>query len=53
MVSKIKEQGGTMLIGGIAPNGKRWAYFTVKSGGSIVEFEEMSDEGKPTLTPES
>lgn len=53
MASKVKEQGGTMLIGGIAPNGKRWAYFKAKPGGIIVEFEEMSDEGKPTLTPES
>ena len=53
VASKIKQQGCTMLIGGIAPNGKRWAYFRVNPGGIIVEVEEMSDEGKPTLTLES
>jgi catechol 2,3-dioxygenase-like lactoylglutathione lyase family enzyme len=51
MASAIQEQGGRMLIGGVAPNGKRWAYFETKPGGLVIEFEELSEEGKPTLTP--
>jgi len=37
MVSKLREQGGRMVVGAIF-EGKRWCYFDTKPGGIIVEF---------------
>jgi methylmalonyl-CoA/ethylmalonyl-CoA epimerase len=39
MVSKLKERA-TMVVGGVNPYGKRWAYFETKPGGILVEFDE-------------
>ena len=42
MVSKLKEQGGSILVGGHLPvfNGKRWIYMETKPDGLIVELVE-------------
>ncbi len=39
MVSKLQEQGGKMVAGGVY-EGKRWCYFDTKPGGILVEFGE-------------
>ena len=39
MVSKLKQQGAKMVVGGIY-QGKRWCYFETKPGGIVVEFGE-------------
>jgi len=39
MVSKLQQQGGKMVVGGVY-EGKRWCYFDIKPGGILVEFGE-------------
>ena len=39
MVSKLQQQGGKMVVGGVY-EGKRWCYFDIKAGGILVEFGE-------------
>jgi methylmalonyl-CoA/ethylmalonyl-CoA epimerase len=38
-VSELRKQAN-MVVGGINPYGKRWAYFEIKPGGIIVELDE-------------
>jgi len=42
VVSKLKEQGGSILVGGHLPvhNGKRWIYMKTEPDGLIVELME-------------
>jgi len=42
IVSKLKEQGGSVLVGGYLPvfNGKRWVYMETKPDGLIIELIE-------------
>ena len=37
IVSKLKEQGGKVLVGGPSFGGKRWCYIETKPGGLIIE----------------
>jgi len=39
MVSKLRQRGAKMLVGGIY-QGKRWCIFDTKPGGIVVEFGE-------------